>query len=85
MTYNIRSGAIRWQIYDFLSDGNSNVYYVAHRLRDIRKWRKMPKFDLENEGQNKWEEKPDLRHSTRDVRFHIGEYFQKFNYLITYV
>ena len=23
--YNIRSGAIRWQITDFLSDGNSNV------------------------------------------------------------
>ena len=25
MTYNIRSGAIRWQTPDFLSDGNSYV------------------------------------------------------------
>ena len=36
MTYNSRSGAIRWQIHDLLSDGNSNVLPIT-RLRDIRK------------------------------------------------
>ena len=32
-----------WQIYDFLSDGNSNVYSICHHLRDICKTNKMPK------------------------------------------
>ena len=39
--YNIRSGAIRWQIPDFLSDGNSNVCSSSHHLRDIRETNKI--------------------------------------------
>ena len=34
---NSRRGAIRWQINDFLSDVNSNVCSMSHRLRHIRK------------------------------------------------
>ena len=44
MTYNIRSGAIRWQMHDFLSDGNRNVCSISYRIRDIRKLRKMQKL-----------------------------------------
>ena len=40
MTCNNRSVASRWQIPDCLSDGNSNVFHISHRLRDIRKSRK---------------------------------------------
>ena len=35
MTHNIHSGAIRWQMPDFLSDSNSNVCAISHRSRDI--------------------------------------------------
>ena len=28
--------AIRWQMPDFLSDGNSNVCSLSHRLQDIK-------------------------------------------------
>ena len=49
MIYN--SGAIRWQIDHFLSDGNSNVSTIFHRLLDIRKELKFQKFDIGNEGQ----------------------------------
>ena len=45
MMYNIRSGAIRWQIHDFLSDGNSNVCQYLTKCPD-------EKFDLENLGQD---------------------------------
>ena len=51
MSYKIRSGDMRWQMPDILSDGNSNVYSISHRLRDIHKLRKMQDVDLENEGQ----------------------------------
>ena len=34
--YNIRNGAIRMHIHDFLSDGNGNVCSLSHRLGDIR-------------------------------------------------
>ena len=49
ITYNIRCGAIRWKMFDFLSDVNSNVRSISHRLRDIRK--SMQNFNIENEGQ----------------------------------
>ena len=39
--HNIRNGAIRWLIPEFLIDGNSNV---SHHLRDIRQNKKMQKF-----------------------------------------
>ena len=32
--YNIRNGAVRWQMSDFLSDGNGSVRAISHRLRD---------------------------------------------------
>ena len=44
-------------------------------MQDIRKT-KMPKFDPENEGQCQGGEKRYLRHSTRNVRFQIGEFFR---------
>ena len=49
--HNICNGAIRWQIPDVISDGNSNVYSISHHLRDIRQNNKMEIFDHENEGQ----------------------------------
>ena len=70
--YNIRNGAIRWQMHDFLFDGNSNVCSISHHLRDIRKSNKMSKlFDLETEGQGQGGEKRDLCHSPGNVRFHM--------------
>ena len=42
--YNIRNGAIRWQITDFLSDGNSNVCCISHHFQNIRKITKCQKF-----------------------------------------
>ena len=44
ITYNIRSGAIRWQIPDFISDNICHVCSNFHRLRGFSKWRKMPKL-----------------------------------------
>ena len=35
MVYNIRSGAIRWQIPDFLSDGNSKVCVLQCLIVEI--------------------------------------------------
>ena len=52
MTYDIHSGAIWSLIPNFLSDGISKVCSTFHRLRDIRKWNKMQKFDFENEGES---------------------------------
>ena len=51
--YNTRTGAIRWQLSDFLYDINSNFGSISHRLRDIRKQEKFQHFDLENEGQTR--------------------------------
>ena len=46
MMYNIGSGTIRWQIHDFLSDCNSNVYSISHHSQDIRKTNKMENLTL---------------------------------------
>ena len=35
--HNIRIGDIRWQIPDFLFDGNGNVCFISYHFRDIRK------------------------------------------------
>ena len=45
--YNIRSGAIRWQIHYFLSDGNSNVCIFQRLLVKIA----LENFNLESVGQ----------------------------------
>ena len=74
MTYNIFSGANRWQIPDFLSNGNCNVR--SQNLRDNRKTIKMQKkLYLENEGQGQGGERRDLHRSTRNVQFHIDDFF----------
>ena len=46
--YNIRNGAIRWQIPDFLSDGFIHVCSISRCVRDIFKI-----FAIQNECQNK--------------------------------
>ena len=51
MMYNIRSGAIRWQIPYFLSDDNCNVCFISHLLQNIQKLRQIQDFYLENLGQ----------------------------------
>ena len=63
---NIRCGAIRWQMHDFLSDGNSNVCSISDRLRDFRK---RLTFYLENEDQGQAVEERDLRYLTANVIF----------------
>ena len=65
MLYNIRSGAIRWQIPDFLSDDNSNVCSIYHHLQ----FKKIVNnCDLEKEDQGQRVEERDLRHSIGNVR-----------------
>ena len=82
MTYNIRSGVMRWQMPDFLSDGNSNVCSISHRLPNIRKSRKLQDIDLENDGQGQWLKQQDMRHSTKNIRIHIGDIFQNFENML---
>ena len=65
--YNIRSGIIRWQKRNFLFDGNSNVFPIVHRLRDILKTRKNAKIDIGNEGHGQVEER------TCDIQLAIFE------------
>ena len=51
------------------------MFALSHHLRDIKKIKiKYQKFDLENEGQDQREEKLDLRYSTGNVRFHMGDF-----------
>ena len=66
MMYSIRTGVIRWQIPDFLSDGNNNVCSVSwdipkskENAKDVYdifvNQEKCKNFDLENEGQGQGE------------------------------
>ena len=89
MIYNVRGGVIRWQIHDFLSDDNSNICSISHRLRDIRKQEKCQNFDLENEGRCKGVEKRDLRffqnlatweHTFTQKDKHIYTYIHTYTY-----
>ena len=77
MMYNIRSGAVRWQIYDFLCGGYSNVCSSSHRLRDIRKTKNI-QMTLKMKINVK-EEKSGTRLSTINIRFYIGDFFQNFS------
>ena len=43
-------------------------------MRDIRETKKIQNFDLENEGQGI--EERDLRHSTGNVRIHVGDFLE---------
>ena len=56
--YNIRIDIIQWQMYYFLSDGNSNVCLLTIYEIFINQI-KCKKFDLENEGQGHDGEKRD--------------------------
>ena len=60
----------------FLSDGNKYVCAISHRYEIFANQEKFQNFYLENEGQVKQVEKLDLSNSTRNVRFHIGDFFQ---------
>ena len=75
-------GAILWQISDFLSNGNSNVFSISQHLPDIRQNNKILSLTLKNEGQGF--EEQDLRHSTGNDEIHI-HIFQNFSHLATYV
>ena len=44
--YNIRNGAIQWQISGFQSDGNSNICSMFHHLWDIRKESQVFDFEM---------------------------------------
>ena len=77
--YNIRNGSIRWQISNFLSDGNSNVFSISHRLWDICKNKKTDKTStlkvkIYREGQGQRVEERDLRYLTENVNIHIGDF-----------
>ena len=65
MIYNIRSGAIRWQIPDFPSDDNS---IVCSYLSSLQFKKIVNNCDFENEGHGQIVEERDLRHSTGNVR-----------------
>ena len=55
---------------------------VCETFAKQEKWQN---FDLENEGQRKGVEEWDLCYSTRNVRVQIGDFFQNFSYLGSYV
>ena len=61
---------------DFLSDGNSNVCSVSHRLRDIRQNNEMPKV-LTLKMKSQGVKESDLRYSTGNVRIHICDFFNR--------
>ena len=75
--YNIRNGAIPWQIPDFSYDGKSNFGSISHNLWDIRKTNKMPKICLESEVKVKEEKngtciiRLELLNYTRVIFFRI--------------
>ena len=50
MMYNIFNEDGKWQIYDFLSDDNSNVALSLTNYDIFAKQMKWQKFDLENVG-----------------------------------
>ena len=55
----------------------SYVCSIYHDLRDIRKKLiKCQKLDCENRGQYQGGEKPDMRHSIRNVRIRTGDFFR---------
>ena len=64
--------------------GNSNVCSLLFAtFSEIKK--NTRNFDLENEGQAQGGEKLDLSHSTRNVRVHMGDFFQNLSNRATFV
>ena len=72
----VRSGALRRQITDFLTDSNSNVCSVSYRFRGIDKLRKIPNFDLEDECHCRGIGKREFSQSTRIVRIHTEDFLE---------
>ena len=62
----------------FLFDGNSNVGAISHHLQDSHKLNTISSLSLENEGQVHGGEKWDMRHSTGNVYFYVGDFFPQF-------
>ena len=51
----------------------------------IAKQEECQNFDLQNEDHGQLIEERNLCHSIENVRIHIGDFFQNFNFLATYV
>ena len=78
MMYNIRNGAMRLPIHDFVFDV-STVRYTSHHLWDICQTDKIvQKFDLKMKVKVKNE-----RNKTENVQIYIGDFFQNFIYKAT--
>ena len=71
--FNIRNGAIRWQTHDFRFNGNANVCFIYHHLRDIRKSNKMSKCLTLKMKVKVMEETPG-----RAIRLKILDFFSEF-------
>ena len=63
-------------MYDLISNGKSNVALYVTIFEMFAKRIKCQKCDLENEGHDQGAEKRDLRHSTGNVQFNIGDFFR---------
>ena len=63
MTFNIRSGAIRWQIPDFMSDRNNILIFPAFACQNNHL-----KFDLENVGQGNRLQHSQWQHSIYNIQ-----------------
>ena len=67
-------------------DSSSNVCSIYLRLWDIRKSREIRKlWSWTWRSRGKGIEKQDLRCLTRNIRYHIGDFFLNFSYLATYI
>ena len=65
-------------MYDFLSDGNSNVCSSSHNLGDIRKINEVQKVLSCNDSHGQVVENETVCHSTENVRFYIADFFSEF-------
>ena len=61
------------------------MLYLSPFSRYSQNKEKYQKFDLENENQGQAAEERDLRHSSGNARIHVGDFFQNFSYMKTYV
>ena len=76
--YYIHSGAIPFQIPDILSDGIVKFALSLTVYKIFVNQEKYQNIDLDNEGQGQEVENWGFRHSTRNVRNHIGDFFPEF-------
>ena len=62
-------------LYDIILNDNSNECSISYRCEIFAKTRKIPNFDLEDEGQCQGVKERDLHQSTGNVRIHVGIFF----------